>query len=181
MGESHMNRVLFVLLVVLVSFHPSAFAQQTDSKDAAYGEARQEYRAYLEELKRLSQQYKEVTGDMRKILKEEGVPVWDEEEGGVEVKSLPNPVSDAEVKETDTQMIVKIDLPGVKKNNVKVSIQDNKILHINAKREAAFERLVYLPVRASDKGPEAQLQDGVLTVTILKDPNAKKEVAVPIT
>ena len=51
--------------------------------ESAYDQARVDYRAYLEQLKALNQQYKEVTGELKTIVQEEGLPVWNENAGAL--------------------------------------------------------------------------------------------------
>jgi len=98
-------------------------------------------------------------------------------------------------------MIVKMDLPGVSKDQIKVKLEDNRILKVSGSREVdkeeqkttpsatyykaerqhgAFERSIKLPVPANESGIQARYENGVLVVTIHKAQEAKKEVAVTI-
>ena len=195
----------FILAFLALFLVVPALADQTDrDRNAAYDQARNEYRLYLQQLKELNRQYKEVTGEIGKIIKEEGLPTWDAGDmvlgadlGG---EALSN-FGDTDVQETDTEIIVTVDLPGLKKNEVKVSIVDHKALKIQGEREASkekikesagirfykserqygeFEKLIELPSTVQDQGTEAKYEDGVLTVRILKEPGAQKEVAVTV-
>ena len=78
-----------------------------------------------------------------------------------------------------------IELPGVRKETIKLWIQDDKILHVKAVRkmdtqEENIEKIVPLPALSADKKPRAKYQDGVLSVTLQKSPTAKKEVPISV-
>ena len=94
-----------------------------------------------------------------------------------------------EVKETADQFIVKADLPGVKEENVDVSLH-NGVLSITGSRSAeerkenesfylyerqfgSFSRSFALPDTADADKVEARLDGGVLTLTIGKKVQAK--------
>jgi len=162
---------------------------QKDSSNTATEQARQDYRQFAQQLKTLNQQYKQITGEMSKVLKEEGFPTYNEDTGEIGWShdlGGGKPTSAANIEDTGDKMIVKLDLPGVKKDTFRIKIENNKWLHIQGERKDAappqgsFERLIELPALAQDKGTEAKYEDGVLTVTILKAPNMKKEEVVPI-
>ncbi len=179
-------------------------ATQSNDQNAAYDEARQDYRAYLQQLKVLNQQYKEITGEMSKIIKEEGVPGWDMGGAGLEPtqdQANGKTFAAADIQETDKDIVVKMDLPGVNKDKIKLKIENNKMLHVQGERDeekqetqttpdtryqrterqhGVFERVIELPALASDSGTEAKYENGVLTVTIPKAKEAKKEVAVSV-
>ncbi|MEI8345511.1 MAG: Hsp20/alpha crystallin family protein, partial [Candidatus Omnitrophota bacterium] len=148
--------------------------------------ARQDYRQYLTQLKSLSDQYKEVTGQITQVIKEEGVPTWDDKTGSLKIsKDLTglNSSDTARIQEEDKLMNVSIDLPGLKKDSIKVSIQDVKVLKISGTRKIGqetvpVEQTVQLPAPAEEKGTEARYEDGVLTVKIHKA--TQKEISVPI-
>ncbi len=183
-----MKKLIFLILISMCPAYILFAATQTD-KDAALDQARQDYRSYLRELKKLNNQYKEITGEMSKVLKEEGFPTYNEDTGEIGWShdlGGTKPAGTANIEETNDKMIVRLDLPGVKKDTFRIKIENNKVLHIQGERRDAappqggFERLIELPALAQDKGTEAKYEDGVLTVTILKTPNMKKEVVVPI-
>ncbi len=177
-------------------------ATQSNDQNPAYDQARQDYRGYLQQLKVLNQQYKQITGEMSKIIKEEGVPSWDM--GGTGLTQDQNngkTFAAADIQETDKDMVVKIDLPGVNKDNIKLKIENNKTLRVQGERneekpqtqaisdtryqrterqQGVFERVIELPALANDTGTEAKYENGVLTVKILKAPAAKKEINVPV-
>src|SRR4051812_45319392 len=96
-----------------------------------------------------------------------------------------------EVKETKDALILKADVPGVRTEDLDVSIHGN-VLSISGKREqelkndeeqyhmversfGSFIRSFTLPEGIDAKGLEAELKDGVLTVTLPKGPEAKPQ------
>ncbi len=93
--------------------------------------------------------------------------------------------------ETDQELVVKVELPGVKKENIEVSIRDNN-LHIKGeKREekeektetyhrvervyGKFERVLPLPTYVKVDAAKAEFKDGVLEIRIPKAEEAKEK------
>lgn len=202
---------LMVSLLLLAS--PVFSADQSASKDAAVEQAKRDYKVFLEQLKALNSQYKEITNEIKDVIKEEGVPAIDEETGEMEIVKPGDdfgtrpkdwggsPFGDVDIKETDREMIVKVDLPGVKKEEIKVRIENNKVLRIFGQRNSdkeetrdsssqhyyrmerlhgRFQRRVNLPSEARDSGIQAKYENGVLTVTIPKAIQTKKEINVSV-
>jgi HSP20 family molecular chaperone IbpA len=150
-----------------------------------YDQAREDYKVYLEQLKKLGAQYKELTGEMRKVMKEEGVPTFDVDTGAIGVGTLAGATQPGEIRQTDKDMTVVLEMPGVKKNSIQVKIRDNRYLHVSGLRKAdpedlPIEKTIELPAFASDKGPKAKYEDGVLTVTIQKSGESGQEIAIPV-
>lgn len=96
-----------------------------------------------------------------------------------------------EVRETKEALVLKADLPGVKTEDLDVSVQAN-VLSISGKREqerktedehfhmtersyGTFTRSFTLPEGVDTKSLDAELKDGVLTVTLPKAPEAKPQ------
>jgi len=214
-----MKRISLSLLVFLLSLAFPSFlsADQSDpARDAAVEQAKQDYKIFLEQLKALNSQYKEVTSQIKEVVREEGVPTFDEETGDIKMvrpddddwgqparnNFTSGPVfGDVDVRENSKEMIVKVDLPGVKKEDIKVRVEDNKILRIFGRRDndkedfwtrsnarytrserqrGHFHRRIDLPAEARESGIEAKYENGVLTVRIPKVAQAKKEVEVRI-
>ncbi len=92
----------------------------------------------------------------------------------------------ADVKENDKEIMVRIDLPGIKKEDVHVSVSDN-ILEIKAekkhefrvdkqkegyyrheRRYGGFYRRLVLPAIVDIDNSKADYKDGVLTITAPK-------------
>jgi HSP20 family molecular chaperone IbpA len=188
------KKVIFILLLTCLLRTPSggntlAIAQyQTTSYDKE--QLKKDYRAFLQQLKELNKQYKEITGEMGQVMKEEGIPTWDMGEGvklADTQKTTTETVNDlgggAYIKETAKDMILTLDLPGYKKDSIKLKFKDGKTLSILAERKIdtltkSFDRSFDLPAPGDQKASQAAYQDGVLTVKIPKI--ASQEVSIPI-
>ena len=198
------------LVSIFFNSGSSFSATNSNTNDPAYNQAKQDYRAYLEQLKVLREQYRQITSEVQKIVAEEGVPTWDDKTDQLKITNplpatqgmlTPTVFGDADIKETEKDMIVKMDLPGVSKDQIKIKLEDNQVLKISGSRDSekeeqkttqsnqysrierqhgAFERSIKLPVSAQDSGIQAQYDNGVLTVTIPKANEAKKEVAIQV-
>lgn len=101
-----------------------------------------------------------------------------------------------DVKEDDKSYTVKADIPGVKKEDIQIEIDDDVVsLRAEAKQEKEEkrgEKVVYsersygmvsrsftLPAAVDDKGARAEYQDGVLSLTLPKKANGSaKRVTV---
>lgn len=95
-------------------------------------------------------------------------------------------------KETEESHVFKCDLPGVKKEEVKVEVEDGRVLQISGERSVEkedkndkwhrvergsgkFNRRFYLPENAKIDEVKASMENGVLTVTVPKVPGKKPE------
>ena len=102
-----------------------------------------------------------------------------------------------EVSDTKDAVVVKAQLPGIKKEDIHVDISDNALtLKGESKEEAekeeknyhrrefhygAFMRTIPMPVAVQADKAKAQLKDGVLEISIPKSEAAKvKEIPVKI-
>ncbi|KAJ0567018.1 putative small heat shock protein HSP20 [Helianthus annuus] len=98
-------------------------------------------------------------------------------------------------KETPEAHVFKADLPGLKKEGVKVELEEDMILQINGERSrekeekndkwhrverssGKFLRRFRLPENAKVDEVKAQMENGVLTVTVPKKEVKKPEVKV---
>jgi HSP20 family protein len=96
-----------------------------------------------------------------------------------------------DVYETDQDLVVKAELPGVKKENVEVSIRDNA-LHIKGEKKeekeektetyhrvervyGKFERVIPLPTDVKVEAAKAEFKDGVLEIRIPKAEGSKEK------
>ena len=97
-----------------------------------------------------------------------------------------------DVAESDKDVIVRADLPGMDKDRIDVTLENNKMLKIAGSREIAkkesapgvikqermsghFERVIELPVECLSEGIRATYKNGVLEIVIPKKPAAKAE------
>ena len=170
----------FILLTLVCFYSMPVFAE---SNDPATQQAREDYRTYLQALKEINRQYKEVTNQMKEVIREEGIPVWNETTGEIDFqRGLVGDDPQNGIKESATEMIVTIDLPGIKKQDVQVKIEDGRFLKVEAKRDSVpVIKLIQLPAPADAKAkPRASLENGVLTVRIIKAPQNKTQVVIPV-
>lgn len=103
-----------------------------------------------------------------------------------------------DIAETPNDVIVRADLPGMTKDKIEVTLQNNRILRITGSREVSkeetapgmikrertfgkFERMLELPVDCKNEGISATYKDGVLEVVIpKKDESKAKPVKVNV-
>jgi len=102
-----------------------------------------------------------------------------------------------DISETDTEYLVKGEIPGVKKEDVKVTIQDG-MLTIQGERKqekeekdkkfhrveccyGSFVRSFRMPDDADENSVKAEFKDGMLNVTLAKSEKAKpKQISVSV-
>lgn len=178
--------ILFSYLLTPIRF--TLAADQTNTYDKE--QLKKDYKVFLQQLKSLNAQYKEITGEIGQVMKEEGAPSWDMGDTNIlgtdkkeEQKVSQDLGGGALLRETDKEMLLTLDLPGYKRDSIKLSFQDGKKLLINAQRKLetttrSYERAFDLPVPGDSKGTSALYEDGVLTVKVPKV--ASKEVVIPV-
>lgn len=96
-----------------------------------------------------------------------------------------------DIQELDDKYVIEADMPGVKKDNIDITLQDH-LLTIQVKKEEEKEtkeknyisrerffstasRSVTLPHAANEDDVEASLKDGVLKVNVKKQNNGKRK------
>jgi HSP20 family protein len=102
-----------------------------------------------------------------------------------------------DISETDNEIVVKADLPGVKKEDVSISITNNiLVIKGEKKREVeenkenfhrvervygSFHRSIELPTAVQTDKVNASYQNGVLTIVLPKSEEAKpKEIEIKV-
>lgn len=135
---------------------------------------------YLEEMQRMQKR-------MSELMEEAGAGTAPMEE------NVFMPLAD--VKETEEAVVVTMDLPGVDKQDVDISISDDELRVVAEKKEEKeisekdyhkrerthkrFERMVRLPVAVKAEEAKAKLENGVLEVTLPKEVvTAKKRINI---
>jgi HSP20 family protein len=98
-----------------------------------------------------------------------------------------------DVSETDNALEIVADLPGLKKEEIHVSLEDNVLAiqgerkeekeskgrqyHTIERRSGSFYRALRLPVEVEKEKIEAHFKDGVLTLRVPKAKEAKRKAA----
>jgi len=110
-------------------------------------------------------------------------------ESGNEMVAVADWAPSADISETDTAYLIKGEIPGVKKEDVKVTIQDG-MLTIQGERKqekeekgkkfhrvecsyGSFMRSFRVPDDADENSVKAEFKDGMLNVTLAKSEKAK--------
>ena len=102
------------------------------------------------------------------------------------------PTPSIDVSETDTEMTVDAELPGVEENDIDVTLTDNLLTIRGEKKQekeekkkdyrltersyGSFSRSMTLPFDADPNKIKAAFKDGVLTITLPKPPEVKAKV-----
>ena len=118
-------------------------------------------------------------------------------EAGNEMLAMADWAPSVDISETDTAYLVKAEIPGVKKEDVKVNIQDG-MLTIQGERKqekeekgkkfhrvercyGSFMRSFRVPDDADEGKVKAEFKDGMLNVTLSKSEKAKpKQINVSV-
>ncbi len=84
-----------------------------------------------------------------------------------------------DIQETDKEIYVTVELPGAKKENIDLEI-DNDTLKIKTDDEQQFFKEIRLPDEVKTKNTEAKLNNGILSVTLKKTKSKKKGKKIDI-
>jgi len=97
-----------------------------------------------------------------------------------------------DITQNDKYIVVRADMPGMDKDKIDITLENNKILKIAGTREVLkkesaqgtirqermsgkFERVLELPTECKNEGISAQYKNGVLEITIPKKAETKEE------
>ena len=100
-----------------------------------------------------------------------------------------------DVREFDDRFEVKADMPGIKRENLKVTlkanelliesceekeeVKENEVMHHTERYQGCYQRIIKLPETCDDEKISARLADGVLTVSIPKmEPKPRKQIEI---
>lgn len=113
-----------------------------------------------------------------------------------EEQTEANKMMPMDVSEREKDFIISANMPGIKKENIKISVSNNNELTIEGKQEderteknetvyryerykGNYRRSVSLPDSCDIEKVEAKLEDGVLTLLIpKKEPSPAKEIKI---
>lgn len=112
-------------------------------------------------------------------------------ESGHEMFPMADWTPSADISETDTAYLIKAEIPGVKKEDVKVTLQDgmltiqgerkmekeekDKKFHRIERSYGSFMRSFRVPDDADESAVKAEFKDGMLNVTLTKSAKAKSK------
>ncbi|HEU0233540.1 MAG TPA: Hsp20/alpha crystallin family protein [Gallionella sp.] len=110
-------------------------------------------------------------------------------ESGQNMLAVADWAPSVDISETDTAYLIKGEIPGVKKEDVKVTIQDGmltiqgerkqekeekgKKFHRIERSYGSFARSFRVPGDADENSVKAEFKDGVLNITLAKSEKAK--------
>ena len=163
-------------------------SQDNSQNNPGLDQAKKDYAVLLQKLGEMGKQYSQVTAETKKVIKEQGVPVWDDKTGTIIVSHDVNFSGNGPYFQTEKEIKYVFEKPGLKKGSIRVSIEDDKILHIQAWKKSmqdgqpdeTVDEKYELPAPVSDLRPQAKYEDGILTITIQKPLVPKKTVSVPV-
>ena len=180
--------LIFVLSICL--FKTTLGCADNNQNTVNTEQARENYRIFLRKLKELNTEYKQVTGEMAQVVKEEGVPQWDPGDADKKIGELfakenkqSAPAQGVTIGESQRELTVTIDMPGIKKNSFRITSRDGKKLIVFAERKTEIEpkkveKIIELPSVVDPKGAKASYEDGILTIKLTKI--SPQETAIPV-
>jgi len=112
------------------------------------------------------------------------------------LEPLVGEMAPVDFKETDDEYVLKVELPGLEKDDVQISLEqnvltirgekkeedvkENESFHKREIRYGWFERSFNLPGDINEKKIDAKMKNGVLTIRVPKEESAKPK-RIPIT
>jgi len=162
-----MRKIIYIMMVVAI-WAGTGCAQTQDSTEQVYRD--------MAELRR---QMARMQREIKAFVDEVATPYANQAQAGV-IQDVRVDITDS-----DNNMIVKADLPGMEKSKLDITLDRGKMLKIAGTREyeekqtapgmvrqersyGHFERVVELPSEGMPSGIKADYKDGVLEITIPK-------------
>ena len=115
---------------------------------------------------------------------------------GQEMLAVADWSPSADITETDAAYLIKAEIPGVQKEDVKVTVQDGmltmqgerkmekeekgKKFHRIERSYGSFVRSFRMPDDADENSVKAEFKDGMLNVTVAKSAKASKNKAIDV-
>lgn len=136
----------------------------------------------------------EMSNRLNRIFGRSAVPAA----SGSEMLQMADWMPSADIEETEKEFLVRAEIPGVNKEDVKVTVEDN-VLTIRGERKAekeesgkkfhriersygSFLRSFRMPDGVDDAAAKAEFKDGMLNVTLPKSQKARtKAVNIDVT
>ncbi|NPB06714.1 MAG: Hsp20/alpha crystallin family protein [Aquificae bacterium] len=123
----------------------------------------------FEEVERFRREFDRLLEEFLPVVRESEAPVF---------------VPPVEVYETDKEVVIKVDLPGVSKEDVEITVKENAVT-VRAERKeereesatnvirserfyGVVERVIPLPVEVNPEEAKAEYKDGVLIIRVPK-------------
>ncbi len=127
--------------------------------------------------------------EMNKFMRDLAAPYADMDKTGMSAFAQDVRV---DVTETDKNVIVRADLPGMSKDRINITLEKNRLLKIAGTREVlkeekgagivrqermsgSFERVLELPAECDSKNISATYKEGVLEIVLPKKKDAKTD------
>jgi HSP20 family protein len=173
-GMKKISVIVFILSLAACA----AFSETTAQSDDVY-----------KDLDQLKQQIRRMKREMTSLIKEVTAEYPDDAKSltggwGQDIK--------IDVTETDKDVLVKADLPGMEKDKIDVTLEQGKILKIAGSRDVmksqvsqglvvqersrgAFARTIELPAECKPDGIKASYNNGVLDIAIAKKAKTKDD------
>lgn len=105
--------------------------------------------------------FEKMTGEIKKIIRDEFEESY--------------PESMRYIQEDDEKYYIKMELPGVGKNNININLEDNIITIKYTKNEKDRERIIKLPEKVKSninfENINSRYIDGVLYINLIKNPD----------
>ena len=177
-----MKKIIVILLLLVFATGPL---------HAVTGPTEEDYQNLTELREKLVRMKRDMDKFMKEIMVTAVVP-------GEAIVSTLVPDVKVDVTETNKEIIVKADLPGMDKNKTNVVLDDGKVLKISGERKAEkeevssgvirqermqgkFERVLELPAECINSGIRASYINGVLDIILQKKEETKpQEVKIDI-